>query len=85
MTADEYWDLVDGSGRPLGKTLQRGCIPADGEYHHVVHVWIRNSGGRYLITRRAAEKNVFPGLWEIPGGCAVAGETVREAAVREVR
>ena len=39
--------------------------------------------GRMLITRRALDKAWAAGWWEVPGGGVCAGETTREAAIRE--
>jgi A/G-specific adenine glycosylase len=41
-------------------------------------------GGRLLLTLRA-EKGLLGGLWELPGGDIVPGETAEEAAVRLLR
>lgn len=41
-------------------------------------------GDRWLVARRAGGR-VFAGLWEFPGGRIEPGESVAEAAVREVR
>ena len=57
---------------------------AEGEYFLLAHVWIENPDGKYLITKRAQHKT-FGGMWECPGGCAVAGEESIDTALREVR
>ena len=51
----------------------------------MVHVWIRNSDGKYFITQRAPEKEVAPLIWETTGGSALAGEDSLAAALREVK
>ena len=37
-------------------------LPIDG-YHLVVHVWIRNSKGEYLISQRSANRPTYPLMW----------------------
>lgn len=38
------------------------------ELHRIVTTCIIHKGGQYLITRRALDKNAFPGKWTVPGG-----------------
>jgi 8-oxo-dGTP diphosphatase len=49
----------------------------------VVAVVVRR-GNRYLIGQRPAHKH-HGGLWEFPGGKLEAGETLSDAANREIR
>ena len=81
---DEYWDVYDAKRRPTGRTHRRGDPMPPGDYHLVVHVWIR-SGEKYFITQRAPEKEVAPLIWEVTGGSALAGEDSLAAALREVK
>ena len=80
----EIWELVDADGVPTGTLYERGSkqdIP-EGMYFRVVEVWTR-IGNRLLLTQRHPSK--WMGLkWEVTGGGVVLGETVREAAVREL-
>ncbi len=80
----ELWDLIDETGRPLGRTHRRddAAFP-DGTFHLVVSVCAVRPDGRVLTTRRAAVKD-WPLSWEFPAGSALAGETSRQAAVREL-
>ena len=57
-----------------------GC----GEYHLVVHVWIINDKGEYLIAQRTPNKP-FPNMWECVGGSAVAGDDSLTTALKEVK
>lgn len=41
--------------------------------------------GRLLLQRRDVASRRFPGLWEFPGGKVEAGETPREAVLRELQ
>ena len=81
----ELWDLYTESRRLTGKTHIRGEEIPDGYYHLVVHVWIKNSKGEYLISQRSATRPAFPLMWECVGGSVVAGESSLEGALREVK
>jgi len=81
---DEYWDIYDVNRESTGRTHRRGDPLPPGDYHLVVHVWIR-SGEKYFITLRDPEKEVAPLIWETTGGAALAGEDSLTAALREVR
>lgn len=80
----ELWDIIDGAGNPLGRTITRGQALQAGEYHLVVHLWIPDDDGRYLIQRRAEHLAWIPGKWATTGGSALAGEGSRDAALREL-
>lgn len=82
--AGELWDVYDGQRRPTGRLHPRGKELGGDDYHLVVHVWIRDSRGRYLITRRSPNKG-HGGMWESPGGSAQAGDDSLRASLREVR
>jgi len=52
----------------------------------VVHICVFDVLGRLLIQQRAAEKFIWPGLWDVSvGGGVDAGETSRQGAEREFR
>lgn len=82
----ELWDIYDKDKKRTGRKMKRDeqCLQ-EGEYHlHVLGVIVRPDG-RYLITKRAAEKTWAPGWWEVPGGAVLAGEDSQDAVVREIR
>lgn len=81
----EIWDLYNEKRELTGRDHVRGEKVPAGFYHLVVHVWIRNSRGEYLISRRSADRPVFPLLWECVGGSALKGENSLQAAVRETK
>jgi len=81
----EIWDLYDENRNLTGETHIRGEELPEGRYHLVVHVWIRNSKGEYLISQRAADRPTFPLYFECVGGSVTAGETSIEGAIRETR
>lgn len=80
----ELWDILDADGNKTGRTVERGHPMAQDEYHLVVHVWIVNSKGEFLISKRTPNKP-FPNMWESGGGSATAGEDSLTAAIREVK
>lgn len=71
----ELWDLYDIDRRPLNRTIQRGEALPEGTYHLAVGIAVFHTKGDILLTQRAQVKSQYPGCWEIPGGCAQAGET----------
>ena len=81
---DELWDVYDSGRNLTGKTHRRADPMRAGDYHLVVHVWLVNSKGEFLITRRSPNKG-YPNIWECTGGSAVAGDDSISAAIREVR
>ena len=81
----EIWDLYNENRELLGKDHIRGeQLPIDG-YHLVVHVWIRNSKGEYLIAQRSANRPTFPLVWECVDGSVIKGEDSLQGALREVK
>lgn len=82
----EVWDLCNKDRQPLHRTITRGEPLPPGTYHQVVHVCVFHPDGRLLIQQRQPFKSGWSNLWDITvGGSAVAGETSRQAAEREVR
>lgn len=88
---DEIWDLYDEKRNLTSLTLKRKDFPEKKEqikssklFHLVVHVWIKNKKGQWLISKRTANKH-FPLLWEPTGGSALSGEDSISAAIREVK
>lgn len=51
----------------------------------MVHVWIRNSKGEYLIAQRSANRTAFPLIWECVDGSVVKGEDSLQGALREAK
>lgn len=81
----ELWDLFDKNRRPLHRTHVRGVPMRRGEYHLVVFVWIFNSCGQTLLTKRSPKKKIYPNVWSPTGGAVQAGETSLQAIARELR
>ena len=81
----EVWDLYTAGRKRTGKTHIRGEKIPESCYHLVVHVWIKNSKGQYLISQRSANRPTFPLMWECVGGSVVAGEDSLTGAIREAK
>ena len=79
----EIWDLYTERRELTGKEHIRGEKIPQGLYHLVVHVWIRNGKGEYLISQRSEDRPAFPLMWECVGGSALKGEDSLSAALRE--
>ena len=84
FTKDEIWDVYDSERNLTGRTHRRADPLQKGDYHLVVHVWLVNSRGEFLITKRAPNKG-YPNMWECTGGSAISGDDSITAAVREVK
>lgn len=80
----ETWDLYTANGDLTGETIVRGDrLPPD-RYHLVVHLWIRNSRGNYLIQKRSQLVESKKGMWAFTGGSATTGDDSFMAMKREV-
>ena len=79
----EWNDIYDENRNLTGRIHKRGTPWKNGEYGLVVCVWVHDGHGKLLLTRRAPGKS-FAGTWENSGGAAQAGETSRQAIVREL-
>ena len=81
----ELWDVYDRHRNKSGRAVERGKPMAAGDFHIVVHVWLRNSRGEWLISKRSPAKEDWPGWWETTGGSALVGDDSLAAALREVK
>ena len=79
----EYWDLYDSERKPLGRTHLRGDKFEDGEFYVCCEIWVMNSEGCFLTTKRHPDKKAG-NQWEFTGGGTLAGETTLKSAVREL-
>lgn len=79
----EFNDIYDKDRKLTGRVHRRGTRWHPGEYGLTVCVWVHDGKGKLLLTRRAPGKS-YAGTWENSGGAAQAGETSRQAIVREL-
>ena len=81
---DEPVEHVDRDGRVIG-IVTRGRMRRENLRHRSAAVIVINRQGELLVHRRADDKDVFPGWWDLAaGGVVGVGETYAEAAVREL-
>jgi isopentenyl-diphosphate delta-isomerase len=82
---DELVDVLDADGNITGETKLKVECHNDGTWHRASHIWIYNSKGELLLQKRAKQKMLFPGLWDVSAaGHVSAGQSYDEAAIREL-
>ena len=78
-------ELLNPKGKAIGKTCSKTKVHRLGYWHRCVHIWIYSSANQILIQKRAINKSAFPNFWDVSvAGHVIAGETLEEAAKREV-
>lgn len=80
----ELLDVYYAYGNKSGKIIERGTLLEPGEYFFAVHIYLYNSKGEFLLTKRSEKLKNYPGLWDMTSGCIVSGEDSLQAAQREV-
>ena len=82
----ELWNVLDQYRHLTERIHERGQEMQEGDYHVVVHVWILNDQGQFLIQKRQPWKKGWSGMWDCAAaGSAILGDTSEQAAVREVK
>jgi len=83
-SADEQVEHVDEYGDVVA-IVTRARMRAENLRHRSVAIIVQSSDGRLLVHRRADDKDLFPGWWDLAaGGVVAAGEASDDAAVREL-
>jgi len=85
----EILDIVDETGEPTGRTVERAEAHAVGTLHRTSHVWVaRRREGRVelLLQLRSRRKESFPSCYDVSSaGHIPAGDGFVESALRELR
>lgn len=84
MSDSEYWDLFDENKAIKVRHHRRGEKIPNGLYHLVVHSWIMDLSGLFLISQRQRGRPSEL-KWERTGGSVLEGECSLDGALREVR
>lgn len=86
---EEYFDIVDEDGNPIGETVERKIAHRLGVPHRTAHVWIireRNDKIEILLQKRCKDKDSFPGCYDISSaGHIPAGVDYIPSALRELK
>jgi isopentenyldiphosphate isomerase len=84
VSGEELVEQIDADGRVIG-VVTRARMRAENLRHRSVGIVVVNSRREVLIHRRAEDKDVWPGQWDIAaGGVVGAGESWEAAAAREI-
>lgn len=85
----EILDIVDESGNPTGKTVERTQAHTQGIRHRTAHVWLarmKNGCPELLLQKRCDSKESFPGCYDISSaGHIPAGSDFVPSAIRELQ
>jgi len=78
----EYFETLDEHGEPAG-LVPRPEVHRRGLWHRSVNVFLFHPDGRMYLQKRAADKDVWPGAWDLSVAEHLKpGETVVQAAYR---
>ena len=82
----EQFDIYNAQKEKIGKLGTRGIDLPTGEFRFVVSVILFNkTGDQVLIQKRQSDKASWPNMWDFTAsGGVIAGETVTDAAEREL-
>ena len=62
--SEEYLILVDGNDNPIGSEEKVKCHLPNGILHRAFTALLFDKNGRLVLTRRALEKMLWPGVWD---------------------
>ncbi|CAM3899052.1 GNAT family N-acetyltransferase [Mesobacillus thioparans] len=82
----ELWNIYNQYRHMTDRIHERGQEMKPGDHHLVVHVWIVNDDGQFLIQKRQPWKIGFPNMWDCSAaGSAIMGDDSEQAAIREAK
>ncbi len=82
----EYFYVVDGDDRVIGRASREECHSENRLIHRSVYVFLINSENRILLQRRSTSKDLYPGYYTASAtGHVNYGESYEDAARRELK
>ena len=80
--SDEIIDVVDVEDNVLRKA-QRSEVREKGLLHRAARIIVVNARGKILVQKRSAQKDLYPGCWDVGiGETVMSGESYESGAVR---
>jgi isopentenyldiphosphate isomerase len=84
MQEDELFEIVDASGRVIGRARRGEVHGNPALMHRTIHCLVFNRRGECYLQKRGPDKDIQPGKWDSSvGGHLMPGEDVRDAVRRE--
>ncbi len=81
---EEWFDIVDQSGKIKGRAPRSICHSNPEMMHPVVHLHIIDSRDRIFLQKRSIKKQIQPEKWDTAiGGHVLSGENIEDALKRE--
>ena len=80
----ELVDVLDNRNEYTGSIKGRKEL-SEGEFRNLVHIWIINSKGEFLLQKRSNLKKHFPNKWSVTSGCTLSKESLVETCRRECK
>jgi 8-oxo-dGTP pyrophosphatase MutT (NUDIX family)/2-phospho-L-lactate transferase/gluconeogenesis factor (CofD/UPF0052 family) len=81
---DEKLQAFDNDGKSIPGGVSRLQVHRYGVWHRAVSIFVLNEYGEILLEKRSPLKDLFPGLYDIPGGHLKLGQSPLDAACAEL-